>query len=47
MLESALNKFKKKLQHRCFSVNIAKFLEAPISKNIKALKNVHIEKFIK
>ena len=28
------NYIKKRLQHRCFSVNIAKFLRKPISKNI-------------
>ena len=30
-----LIKFKKRLQHRCFPVNIAKFLRIPILKNIK------------
>ena len=28
------NLIKKRLQHKCFSVNIAKFLKAPILKNI-------------
>ena len=28
------NVIKKKLQHRCFTLNTAKFLRTPISKNI-------------
>ena len=39
VLESLVNKvvvnfIKKRFQHRCFPVNIAKFLRIPISKNI-------------
>ena len=43
VLESLFNKIaglkawnfvKKRFQHRCFAVNIAKFLRAPILKNI-------------
>ena len=30
----AYNAIKKRLQHRCFSVKFAKFLRAPILKNI-------------
>ena len=33
-LFKACNFIKKKLQHMCFPVNIAKFSETPISKNI-------------
>ena len=53
MLESLYNKtaglqdcdlIKKKLQHRCFHVNIAKFLSAPILKNIcERLRLTHHE----
>ena len=34
MAFKATNFIKKRLQHRCFSVNIAKFSRAPILKNI-------------
>ena len=34
VLESLSNFIKKRLQHRCFSVNFAKFLRTPILKNI-------------
>ena len=34
VLKSLLNFIKKRLQHRCFPVNIAKFLSTSILKNI-------------
>ena len=39
------NVFKKRLQHRCFAVKIAKFLRTPILKNIceqLLLENVNV-----
>ena len=51
MLESLFNKIadlkfcnfiKKKLQHRYFTVNIAKFLRAPVPKNICERLLLHI-----
>ena len=33
MFEKLCNVIKKTLQHRCFTVNIGKFLRSPISKN--------------
>ena len=33
--KKACNVIKKRLQHRCFPVNIAKFSRAPILKNIR------------
>ena len=34
MIVKLLQLYKKRLQHRCFPVNIAKFSRAPILKNI-------------
>ena len=33
-LKKGLQRVKKRIQHRCFPVNIAKFLKTPIMKNI-------------
>ena len=41
------NFLKKRLQHRCFHVNIAKFLRTPILKNIyeQLLLEIYVEKY--